>query len=46
MALKDEETLNRRETQQKNDVQTEPSLTNNNSEGETAHTENDLSEMD
>ena len=30
----------------KNDVQTEPSLTNNNGEGETAHTENDLSEMD
>ena len=30
----------------KNDVQTEPSLTNINGEGETVHTENDLSEMD
>ena len=28
----------------KNDVQIEPSLTNNNGEGETAHTENDLSD--
>ena len=41
MALKDEETLNRRETQQKRRTNS-----NNNGEGETAHTENDLSEMD
>ena len=30
----------------KNDVQTEPLLTNNNGEIDTAHIENDLSEMD
>ena len=30
----------------KNDVHFEPSLTNDNGEGETVHTENDLSEMD
>ena len=58
MALKDEETLktdaklSKNETLKtdaklsKNDVQIEVSLTNNNGEGETAHTENDLSEMD